>query len=238
MMMLEELIEKCLRYPSPDNAQCFSFRILDQSQFEIIHDADLSRHRLNMAQIPIFLALGGLLETASLVTAQSGMSLHPEMLFSATDDLNKTRAWVRIKLTPDAKIKSDPLVEALDKRFTDRRLFLKQPLPPEKILELKQISERSEKIKFIYQNKLHPNMLEKFLIIEEEIWKDSPLAADILNWIRFTRKSAETTRDGLSWPTLGLSLFQKPWLALFRRFPVIYAMAVKLARIFHKCCVI
>lgn len=230
-MDLENLLKSGLNYPSGDNCQPFYFKTINTNEFEIWHNGKLARHRLNLSNIPSYLSLGSLIESISLNALKLGYKLELELTPENKKPNDLLEKWARIRLidTKTAMNSSDlNLLQCLPLRCVDRRLYNKQRLDTADIEWLQDDAKTNENLSFRFQSHLGDEQKQILLDIEEEAWKDQKLAADILHWIRFSQKSAESTKDGMPWKTLALPLLQKPILKLLSVYPGLYKVVVKL----------
>lgn len=227
-MELTSILNQCLSYPSGDNCQPFRFKILGDSEFEIHHDEDVARHRLNISSHASCLSLGTLLETISLVASNSGYKAVIELFFPAGLRTRGLQRWASVRLVTNAEPPSEAdkeLHAAIPLRAVKRTRYESENLPEDVVRWLKFEAARNPNIAFSFQNVLSPDLTAELLDIEEETWKDIRLAKDILKWIRFSKSSAEKSRDGMTWKSLGLPFFQKPFLKLFTLFPSLYKVS-------------
>lgn len=225
---LHGLIERSLRYPSPDNSQPFLFKILSASTFEIYVDTDKSTHRFNFGNLATWITLGGLFENLNLEAKRDGYQC--EFDLTKLETSKKIQKLANVKVTKeDVSISEEDqyLIENLDKRCVDRRAYKSEPLPEHHINWLtKQISlDRS--LVFSYLRKLPTVLVDRFLLIEELTWQDRKAVADILKWTRFTHKEEVATRDGLNWNSLDIPVIFKPFFKLFQSHPDFYQVLAR-----------
>ncbi len=227
---LESFLKGCLNYPSGDNCQPFQFHILSPYSFEIYHDNLKSKHRLNTLQSASLISFGSLLETISLQALSNKQQIEVDCTDADFSALTGRQLWGKVSLSKvTLEISQDEMVLArhLASRCVDRRNFSKKPLPQYMIDWLIKDSLKNSSLGFGFSSQLSPELTKTLLKTEEEAWKDLKLVKDILKWIRFSKKVAEETKDGLTWKSLQLKSFQKPFLKLLSVFPKIYNLLAR-----------
>lgn len=230
-MELSELLSQCLSYPSGDNCQPFRFHTLGSNEFEIHHDDEIARHRLNFSNIASCLSFGTLLETISLVSINMGFQAQIETFLPACLSTRGLQKWAKVSLikaiTP-VKTEERQMYEALGARAAHRGRYESETLPEEVVRWLEADACNNPNLIFSFQNRLSADLTLTLLNLEQQAWKDPVLFRDITKWIRFSRTSATKSRDGMTWGSLGLPVFQKPLLKLVSLFPTIHKVSANL----------
>ncbi len=229
-MEIELLLEKCLNYVSGDNAQPFRFKITSTNEFEIYHDTNVAKHRLNSTHMASFIGLGTLLELVSLQALNSGYEIKIESFLQQSVPVDGVIKWAKIELVKSEELISTEekkLLGAISQRCVNRCQYSQEELSKECVQWLVLEASKNSNLIFNFEHKLSPEFENIVLEIEEEAWRDLETANDVLKWIRFGKRSAELTRDGLVWESLGLSIFQKPFLRLLCKYPALYKILAK-----------
>ncbi len=226
-MDISSFIDRCLSYPSGDNCQPFRFRVFGDNRFEIFHDDRIGKHRLNLSNRASILSLGALLETVSLTALNDGFAAKFESHVAHVSQEQHLQKWVTVTLekAPMPINESDKeLYKAIPIRAVKRGRYAVEAPSTEILQWLKLEAANNSNIAFSFQSSLSSDLNDTLLSIEEEMWKDLRLAKDVFKWIRFTKQAAEKTRDGMTWRSLGLPFFQKPFMKLFSHFPNLYKL--------------
>lgn len=229
-MEIESLLEKCTNYVSGDNAQPFRFKIISANEFEIYHDTIVAKHRLNSTHMASFIGLGTLLELISLQALNSGYKIKIESFLQHSIPMDGVIKWTKIELLKTEQLISvdeKKLLGAISQRCVNRCQYSQEELSEVCVQWLVAEASKNPNLVFNFEHKLSPEFENTVLEIEEEAWRDLETANDVLKWIRFGKRSAELTRDGLVWESLGLSFFQKPFLRLLCKYPAIYKILAK-----------
>ncbi|MEZ0390767.1 MAG: hypothetical protein ACAH59_01030 [Pseudobdellovibrionaceae bacterium] len=230
MKEMLEFLKDCVSYPSGDNAQPFRFRAVSDRVVEVFHDSQTASHRLNFKNVSSLLTLGTLIETLSLRAQKEKKIIRVKYHLDQYADMDLQK-WATVELL-DATGEPDPsevlLSESLQIRHVDRRLYKTEPLAEADIQWLTKEASKNSNLSFSLNEKFSSQLEKLFLKHEEEIWKDSLVAQDVLSWIRFNSKQALATRDGMTWASLNVPAFQKPLVKLFVKFPRIYQLIARL----------
>ncbi len=229
-MKINQFLDLCLTYPSGDNCQPFKFKIVSENSFEVYHDAQVAKHRLNCNHIASILSLGTLLELISIVA--KGKGLKPEAkVHEENFEVEKLCLWAEVSLD-EVKEQFDQddqiLINEVSKRCVDRRLYENKPLLANHIQWIQNEASKNKLVNFSFHSNLNPRLLKLIVKLEEKIWMDERVSTDILRWIRFDQNEIIKLRDGLSWDSLCLAFYQKPILKLFCNSIKFYSFMTKL----------
>jgi hypothetical protein len=220
---INEFLKQCLSYPSGDNCQPFRFRILSNNSFEIYHNQEISKHRLNFSNLASYVSFGTLLETISLVGKKYFLTANMEIHLPPFSAKIKSEKWAVVRLESSQSKSSHwdlKLAETLNLRATDRGAYRRDHLLAEDVEWLNQEASKNPHLKFSFQHQLSVEFKKAIFTIEEEFWKDMPAVKEVLRWIRFSKRAIQETKDGMSWGSLQLSFLQKPVLMLCQKFPI------------------
>lgn len=228
---LEKLLKSCLNYPSGDNCQPFQFNILSSTSFEIYHDSEKSKHRLNFLHSASLISFGSLIETISLQALSINQKIDIDYSVADFSKMTGRQLWAKISIsrTTQEITNSEPLLwKHLANRCVDRRPYGSAPVPSNLIQWLTKEAQKNSNLSFGFSRELSPELTTVLMKNEEVAWKDIFLVKDILKWIRFNKKVAQQTKDGMTWKSLQLKSFQKPFMKLFSIFPRIYYFIAQL----------
>lgn len=134
--MIPEKIEKILELarwaPSGDNTQPWRFEVVSDREF-IIHGHDTRDWCVyDLDGRASQIAIGALIENIAI--AASGLGLRAD--FERRSTVPETQPEIEVTLMPDESISSDPLIEFIPQRVTQRRPFSTTPLTPGQKLAL------------------------------------------------------------------------------------------------------
>jgi hypothetical protein len=190
------IIEAAVRAPTGENCQPWKYR-WDGSRLEIIHVADRARKQVNYQDLASIFSLGFLFETLRLAASAEG--LVPKFTTRLAPD---SPVWVKVEFEPSPN-PPDELYGMLDKRFTDRRPFLRSSLPSELRAEIAADSQGSG-CRFYWCENPPKDFVRWTCEAENFFWQNQVFHRDYTRWIRLSTKEALRTRDGVPWWTLGV----------------------------------
>lgn len=210
---IQRIVEAALTAPSGDNCQPWRFH-WDGTELKITLDEIRAKHDLNRANHASLLSLGCVLESISI--AASHEKWHAA--FRLNEDLIKNPG-ASVSFNP-AEIAPDDLLPALSLRATDRRKYKKgfiQTRFTEKILNE---AAGFESCRLYFQNSYSKEFLEYVISAEGFVWEHQEAHRDFFQWIRFSDRETEQTRDGMSWRNLGINYLQSRVMKLCRNFNI------------------
>lgn len=131
---IRQILELARWAPSGDNTQPWRFEVLSD-QHVVVHGFDTRDHCVyDLDGHPSQIALGALIETASIAASAHGLRLHSTRRVDAPEH-RPTLDWI---FQPDASVTRDPLVDCVSKRSVQRRPLRTQALTPAECAALEQ----------------------------------------------------------------------------------------------------
>ena len=122
--VLDQILDLARWAPSGDNAQPWRFELQDGLHF-VIHGADTRDHCIyDLDGRPTQLALGALIETATLAASRHGLQL--SAVLRPVQDPG--RPTFDVSLSPQPGLNADPLWRAIPERSVHRRPLSRRPL--------------------------------------------------------------------------------------------------------------
>ncbi|MCM2282007.1 MAG: hypothetical protein NDI61_09195 [Bdellovibrionaceae bacterium] len=188
------ILTHAVKSPSGDNCQPFTFVQKSPNEIHVLHDADRARHVLNPNQQCSFLALGQLIETTSIAAARLGWDIS----FTHADQ----NPVAKLVFTRNENAQSE-LAPWIYQRHTDRRPFL----PAEASVISGITAKLSPKAYGARVHTLHPvdeTLLQTLAKTEGALPDIKDSMENTTEWIRFSQREVERTRDGLPMWNLGL----------------------------------
>jgi hypothetical protein len=202
LAQIERIVTLANRAPSGDNCQPWRFqwdgalltvrRDGRRANSQLDHDGELSR-----------LALGCVLEALSLAAAGEGLSLSME---EAPHDISDGASWATVRLSPGASPASQELelLRALPDRTTDRRLYRGGPENHPVFALLHEEAARAPGCVLRVCHHPSAELIEYICDVDGYVWRHEVLYREVMQWIRFSRREVEATRDGVPWCAMGI----------------------------------
>jgi hypothetical protein len=191
-----ELVRHATLAPSSHNTQCWKFAI-DGDGRGITILPDLSRRcpAVDPDDHHLFVSLGCAAE--NLFQAALAYGLHAEISFDAVRDV------VRVELAPVA-VQVTPLFNAITSRQCTRGDYDGKPLASADLTALEEAgTSRDVHMMMITERTAMEGVLEQVLQANTAQMAAPAFIEELKTWIRFNRKDAERTGDGLFSATTG-----------------------------------
>ena len=221
MSVWRTLLETARYAPSPHNVQPWRLRVLSN------HTADLfiEKHRTLPKEDPsgsfIILSMGIFIEALSITAENSSLKLSyqlhkspseftPEHIAQAKDEL---LPFARLTLEQGSSHESGYPNALFITRRTSRGSYLPEPISDDAVEALSILAREGG---HTYKQVTAPETIEKILKRNiEAVFEDlnvQPYHDEIVDWFRFTARSARATRDGLDYRCMNSSRISF-WLA-------------------------
>lgn len=211
---LKSLVALAARAPSGDNTQPWTFS-WDGQILTVLFDPTKAHHVLDAGMSAAKISLGCVIESIAIAATAYGLSIRPSFL-----ELQQGKAgpaaqvgFVKNGRTPD------PLLDALPKRSTDRRLFQKGLMPGKELTEVWERFEQRDSVHVHFVSLITPDLFEYIAAAENLVSRHPTIFLDTAPWIRFTEAEITRTNDGMPWRGAGISPFQYPALQFVRAVP-------------------
>ena len=191
---LRSLVSAATRAPSGHNTQPWHFTAKDD---EIVISPDYSRElpAVDGNRRELFISLGCAAENLCLQASVLGYAA--EVLLDGNN--------IRLHLQMSEQITADPLAAYINQRQTNRSMY-NGSLIPESSLQTIPLQPSADGIKI----HLFDRQSETFNLLTEAIIQgnaaqmaDPAFKTELLSWIRFNKKHAECSNDGVSYAALG-----------------------------------
>lgn len=212
---IERIVSGALSAPSGDNSQPWRFE-WDGQTLAILHDEARGRHDLNRANHASFLSLGCLLETIRLVASLEGLVAAFRITLPRTPG---SSPWAVVTFAAGHG-GPDPMAALLPLRATDRRQYLGGRVEESVLAEIRTESARFPNVRIRVTNVYSEELLRYLAQADTFIWTHEPAHRDMMAAFRFSRRDAEASRDGLPWPSLGISYPLSRLMKVCRSFAV------------------
>lgn len=122
--VVEQILDLARWAPSGDNAQPWRFEVVNDRHF-VIHGRDTRDHCIyDLDGRPSQLALGALIETASIAATRHGLALSVDRRL----DMPESLPTFDIKLSSELSGRASPLIAAIPQRRVQRRAISTRPL--------------------------------------------------------------------------------------------------------------
>ncbi|MCU0487606.1 MAG: twin-arginine translocation signal domain-containing protein [Anaerolineales bacterium] len=185
---MEEIVRYATLAPNGHNTQPWKFAIKEQA-IEIHPDITRRLPGVDPKDRELWISLGCALENMMLAARASG--LNPEVTYPETAEV------IRIRLTTDIS-QVDPLFDAIPQRQNTRSEYNGQPIPKADFDRLQSL-ELEPGISLRFSNT--PGELETIVEYVNQgnliQYADMVFVDELIAWLRFNKKEASASRDGL-----------------------------------------
>ena len=205
------LVRYASKAPSGHNTQPWMFRINEET-ITIIPDFKVSLPVVDTNNRELYISLGCAAENLCIAAGHFGYEA------SITDQHAKQ---ISIKLAKNNEITVDRLFRQIEKRQTNRSIYTGDKISGECLKQLQSIYKENQiQLYFTQTGTPFADKIREYIMKGNEIqMNDTAFKDELLSWMRFNRKEAETTQNGLSYelfesPSLP-KLIAKPIVSLF-----------------------
>ena len=197
---LESQIRECIRYavlaPSGHNTQPWTFSV-EGSSVEIRADRTRAMPVGDPQDRELAIGLGCATEHLAIAARHAGfrpiVAVHPE----------GERGCVRVTLEQGA-VESDELFAAIPERHTNRRAYDGRPIPEHDLRALAAIvGEDGVRVTFLRAREDIERIVRLVARGNDIQLNHKPFMDELISWIRFSRRSIEAHRDGLTSRAVG-----------------------------------
>lgn len=204
-----ELVRAATQAPSSHNAQPWRFHFAGD---EIELRADLSRRlpAIDPDDHELFIGLGCALENLVLAAASLGLAADVRYLDEASVERDGTLPAARVTLTPAPVRMSHALVGAIPWRQTTRSAYQRRAIPAASLQRLEAAAQGDSLVRLITDAYAFESVIELVEDATRRQYRDPAAYRELVRWMRFSRRDALSTRDGLSADALGLPYLPRP----------------------------
>jgi hypothetical protein len=150
-----------------------------------------------------------------LKVASSGEGLLADIDFTY-ENSRLNAPWLVISFRPDPT-GPDELLAGLKIRCSDRRLYQRGELTDPVFQQTMADAVRFEGCSLYFRDPADRELLDYLKRCEEFLWKDKRMLPEMLSWIRWSRREALETRDGMPWESTGVSFLISRLMMLISR---------------------
>ncbi|MGV9001352.1 MAG: hypothetical protein ACOH18_00125 [Candidatus Saccharimonadaceae bacterium] len=202
----DTILDSARLYPSPHNSQPIKVQLIDDNTADVFYDLDLGLPAESYGIPFAHVCVGVFLESLRIVAANSDM-LSSEKLFLDNLDFNSTNRLHRVAritlISKDRSSQDVALYEAFMKRQTSRRPYDSRPVHQDILAEVDAIAKRAG---YTFSSTDNPKLVAEIIAINQATLFDDlqndAVFSEIMHWLRFSRKQALQTKDGLSAETM------------------------------------
>ena len=227
MSIWKKLLETAVYAPSPHNVQPWRLRILSDETADLLIEKRRTLPKEDPSGSFIILSMGLFIEALTIVAGESSFKLGFQLCQPASRFTPEHIAKTEGELLPFARLSlgqqithaaGEPANSKFDNalfrtRRTSRISFSSQPVPNEAVEALSKLARKWGQT---YEQVTAPETIEQILERNiEAVFEDLNVPAyhdEIVEWFRFTDRSARQTRDGLDYRCMNSSRLSF-WLA-------------------------
>jgi hypothetical protein len=193
-----EIIKDAVRAPSGHNTQPWKFEV-SETTITIKPDFSRSLHVVDADNHALFISLGCALE--NLILSAKAHKQKPTIAthFAAGRD------EINIELIPSNEVPKDDLFDFIQTRQCTRTAYDTKPID-ESVLQHLMDAAIPEAVEIVFiTNKDKIKELEPFIVEGSNAQFNNPyFVNELVSWIRFSSRSAATTRDGIWSASMGM----------------------------------
>ena len=187
------LIKAATQAPSGHNSQPWWFEISDHS-IVISPNLDRALPAVDGQHRELFISLGCALENLCTKATE----LHYQTKVSLSDE-----RVITVELQKSNTVIADPLAAVIEKRQTNRSMYDGKRIDPTLLQSLVEQTGATGIFTFANGTPLFEKLTDAVLQGNTAQMSDPAFKNELLSWIRFNKKHAESTHDGLSYAVLG-----------------------------------
>jgi hypothetical protein len=200
-----ELVRHAVMAPSGHNTQPWRFA-LSGDRVEILPDLSRRLPVVDPDDHALYISLGAALENLRIAALQGGLDPETERFPAAAPDR------LVVHLTRRTRAVESELFRAIPDRQTTRSTYDGRSIPAADLRELERASsEEGVHFRLFTEKRELEDVTE--LVKEGNRWqmRDAAFVRELLDWVRFSRKEADTCKDGLIGPVMGMPVVPR-WL--------------------------
>ena len=214
MNVWHSLLETAIHAPSPHNVQPWRVRVLNDTEADLFIDSHRTLPKEDPTGSFIILTMGLFIEALRLLAINQGLRLGHTMYnepswFATTILATRTHEFfpfAHLQLTPDVSPKSDFQPETHLRRRTSRLSLKPETVPDSISVELKRLAAAcGQRYEQITDHLTIERILEKNTDALFEDLNNPDYHGEIVEWFRFSDRSARATRDGLDYRCMNAS---------------------------------
>ncbi len=195
---LINLVKYAIKAPSGHNSQPWKFK-LEENIITIFPDYERISPAADPDNYEIFISLGCALENLIIAAGYFGYNTDIEMRLE-----DPFKEFIRVELSTGNNQNYDLLFNNIEIRQSTRDKYNKALIPPEDIEKLKEAGKQ-DKVLFLLLT--DPSKIEPVIEITKRATvlqlSKKEFLKELMKWIRFNRKTAKKTGDGLYSGTIG-----------------------------------
>lgn len=200
------ILDEARRYPSPHNSQPIVVRVHDDRRAELFYDLDRGLPAENFGIPFAHVCAGVFLESLATVAAAHGWAVREDLRLAEMDFASPRRhhllGTVELAPTPVTDAAREQMA-AFRRRRTSRRPYDRRPVDPRATAEVAAIAAAAGQE---FGRTAEQGLVDDLIRINQETLfddlRDDAVHAEILTWIRTSKRQAAATRDGLSAETM------------------------------------
>lgn len=214
---IARILALATRAGSAANMQPWRF-VWDGETLRVFLDPTREPSSVNHRRLASVLTFGGLLEHIDIAASVVARSVDIDVHLAETSD-RADRPWASVRFQRPGRA-LDPLVSAIETRFTDRRAYLGGSLS-DPIFEELRADASSYPGCALHLLPSAPDELLHYIADTEKFFSSrKEIHLQVLRAVRWSDREIAATRDGLPWKAMGVGYLESRILQLCRLWPV------------------
>ncbi|MCM2322341.1 MAG: nitroreductase [Oligoflexia bacterium] len=217
-----KLVETAVTAPSGDNCQPWRFRLAGE-ELQLFNQPERDTSVYNREQRASHIAHGALLENLSIVAAAQEGRIASIALFP---DPRNPEHVATVRFSPGGNA-AQPYFSCLERRTTNRKRFLRMALKPEHehaLLEAGRDPALGKVMLHQHASPGHAAIVAAMALNDRTVFENRWLHAFLFDHLRWNKREAIETRDGMDIATLELSSMNRLAFPLLRYWNTVRAL--------------
>ncbi len=217
---IEELVKHAIMAPSGGNIQPWKWHYLNKHLF-LFNDPNRTESLLNYKKAASYIAFGAATKNILLTAKQLGYEVNTKF-HPIGEESNLIASFSFTNSTGQPTDKEKKLVEAIPDRTTNRTIGLRKPLSKDELLKLKQ-GLNSENVNLeIYSDDNDIEAIKEVLSEVNRLYLINKQGHhQFTNEIRWNKKEAEQTKDGVDINTIDITPTEEAGLIVSKNWNVV-----------------
>ncbi len=216
---INKILEAAIRAPSGDNTQPWRFEVsIDNQQIDLFNVPERDPSYLNYKQLASYVAHGALIENMLIAAKTVGCNMDISLFPNSENEEHVAKISLKV-----CAPRQDPLYDAIFRRVTNRNQFKPISLTEEQLQLLRMAANTvsNATVTLISEAKVKNNLAWNLRKNDQFIFEHREAHDFLFKQIRWSKRHAKNTCDGMPIENLGLGFLEKPLFPIFKYWPAV-----------------